>query len=119
MTTEQKQNLTVDNIYIFLITAQFLLDFADDKMIHSGWAVQDFKSSLKTTLKKLIKLTSIPFNEFKNKATSEIVEQQFTGSLLAEQNMRLALKFDQLNKEEQFRFQMQYENLLSQFNIVL
>jgi hypothetical protein len=77
------------------------------------------KQSLKTTISKLEKLTSIPFMEFKDKATSEIVDQQFTGSLLAEQNMRLALKFDQLNKEEQFRFQMQYENLLSQFNIVL
>jgi predicted RND superfamily exporter protein len=118
MTTEQ-QTKTVDNIYIYLMTSQFLLDFAEEHCLNSNWAVRDLKSSLKTTMRKLEKLTSIPFVEFKDKATPEIAEQQVTGSSFAEQNMRLALKFDQLNKEEQFRFQILYENLLSQFNIVL
>jgi len=119
MTPEQKQIKTIDDIYIYIMTSQFLLDFSEEHIINSHWAVRDLKSSLKTTLSKLLKLTSIPFVELKDKATPEIAQQQVTGSSFAEQNMRLALKFDQLNKEEQFRFQMQYENLLSQFNIVL
>jgi hypothetical protein len=110
---------TIDDIYIFLTTAQFLLDFSEDNIIHSRWAVRDLKSSLKTTMDKLKKLTSIPFEEVKEKATPELVQQHIDGSMLAEQNMRLSLKFNQLSKDEQFRFQMLHENLLSQFNISL
>lgn len=109
----------IDDIYLFEITAQFLLDHAEDNILPAWWCTKKLKSSLKTTIEELKKATSIPFEEDSVSATPEMVEQQITGSILAEQNMRLSLKFNSLSKEEQFRFQMQYENLLSQFNMNL
>jgi hypothetical protein len=114
MKTTSKQ---IDDIWIFMITAQFILDHADDCMISENWCSKRLKSSLKTTIDELKKITSIPFVQLSVNATPEIVEQQITGSILAEQNMRLSLRFGLLSKDEQFRFQMQYENLLNQFKL--
>jgi hypothetical protein len=108
---------SIDDIYIFLTTAQFLLDFSEDNMLPAWWCTYKLKTSLKTTLEELKKVTSIPFDDVKEKATPELVQQHIDGSMLAEQNMRLSLKFNQLTKDEQFRFQMLHENLLSQFNL--
>lgn len=109
----------IDDIYIFEVTAQFLLDHAEDNILPTWWCTKKLKSSLKTTIDELKKATSIPFVQDSTTATPEMVEQQITGSILAEQNMRVALKFNRLSKDEQFRFQMQYENLLSQFKMDL
>jgi len=107
----------IDDIWIFMITAQFLLDHAEDSMLHERWCSRKLKSTLKTSIDELKKVTEIPFVQSEVSASPETVQQQITGSMLAEQNMRLSLRFDMLSKEEQFRFQMQYENLLSQFKI--
>lgn len=107
----------IDDIYIFEVTAQFLLDHAEENILPSWWCTRKLKSSLKTTLEELKKATSIPFVDRKVQATSEMVDQQITGSILAEQNMRLSLKFGKLSDDEKFRFQCQYENLLAQFNL--
>lgn len=119
MTAEQKQNLTIDNIYIFLTTAQFLLDFTEENFIDSRWAGRDLKNSLKTTMDKLKKVTSIPFVQCTEKATPEMVEQHITGSYLAEQGFRVALKFDRLSQEEKIKFQARYENLMESFNLMV
>lgn len=114
MKTTPKQ---IDDIYIFMITAQFLLDHAEDNILSEKWCSRDLKQSLKTCMDKLKNATSIPFTQLNVKATAETVEQHVNGSMLAENNMRLSLNFDRLNKEEQFRFQLQYDNLLSQFGL--
>ena len=107
----------IDDIYIFEVTAQFLLDHSEDNILPSWWCTRKLKSSLKTTLEELKMATSIPFVDKTVEATSEMVDQQITGSILAEQNMRLSLKFGKLSDDEKFRFQCQYENLLAQFNL--
>lgn len=107
----------IDDIYIFEVTAQFLLDHSEDNILPAWWCTKKLKSSLKTTVEELKKATSIPFVQDMASATPEMVEQQITGSILAEQNMRVALRFNRLSKDEQFRFQMLYENLLSQFKL--
>jgi hypothetical protein len=109
----------IDDIYIFEVTAQFLLDHAEDNILPAWWCTKKLKSSLKTTLEELKMATSIPFVDRSVEATSEMVDQQITGSMLAEKNMRLSLKFDKLSEDEKFRFQCQYENLLSQFNLYI
>ena len=107
----------IDDIYIFEVTSQFLLDHVEDNILPAWWCTRKLKSSLKTSIEELQKATSIPFVDRSVEATSEMVDQQITGSMLAEQNMRLSLKFDKLSEDEKFRFQCQYENLLSQFNL--
>lgn len=119
MTKEQKQELMVDNIYIFLTTAQFLLDFTEEQFIDSRWAKHDLKKSLKTSMDKLREVTSIPFNQCSISATPEMVEQHITGSYLAEQSFRVALKFDRLPQEEKLKFQARYENLMESFNLMV
>lgn len=118
MTREEKQTLTIDNIYIFLTTAQFLLDFSEENFIDSRWAGRDLKNILKTACDKLKKVTSIPFTQVKTQATPEMVEQHVTGSYLAEQSFRMALKFDKLTDDEKLKFQAQYENLLSRYDLL-
>lgn len=109
----------IDDIYIFLTTAQFLLDFTEENFIDSRWASGDLKNSLKTSMQKLQKATSIPFVEVKEKATPEMVEQHITGSYLAEQSFRVALKFDRLTQDEKIKFQARYENLMESFNLMV
>lgn len=109
----------IDDIYIFLTTAQFLLDFTEENFIDSRWAGGDLKNSLKTSMQKLQKVTSIPFVEVKEKATPQMVEQHITGSYLAEQSFRVALKFDRLPEEEKLKFQARYENLMESFNLMV
>ena len=109
----------IDDIWLFEITAQFLLDHAEDNLVSEHWCTKRLKSSLKTTIDELKKVTSIPFTQKEIQASAETVQQQITGSVLAEQNMRLSLKFDQLNSDDQLRFQAQYENLLSRYNLLI
>jgi hypothetical protein len=109
----------IDDIYIFLTTAQFLLDFTEENFIDNRWAGGDLKNSLKTTMAKLQKVTSIPFIECSTKATPEMVEQHVTGSYLAEQGFRVALKFDRLSNEDKLKFQARYENLMKSFNLMV
>ena len=119
MTQEEKQSLTIDNIYIFLTTSQFLLDFSEENFIDNRWASGDLKNSLKTCCEKLKKVTSIPFVQCKTEATPEMVEQHVTGSYLAEQGFRIALKFDRLPPEEKLKFQARYDNLMESFNLLV
>lgn len=118
MTKEEKVNLQTDNIYIFLTTSQFLLDFTEENFIDSRWAGGDLKNSLKTCMDKLKKVTSIPFIQCKTEATPEMVDQHITGSLLAEQAFRIALKFDRLSNDDKLKFESRYDNLMHSFKLL-
>ena len=107
----------IEDIWLFNITAQFLLDHAESSMLNQNWCGRDTKASLKTCIDKLIKITSIPFVQREVNVSSDAVDQHFTGSILAEQNMRLCLSFNQLPKSKQKQFQGEYEKLLSKFNL--
>ena len=105
----------VNNIYITLVTAQYLADHIEDKNISHHWAKNQLKFHLKGTVKEIIKMVDIPFKV--SEANENVEQQHMDGAAFAEQNFRTMLKLQQLEPEDQFKFQMAFENLLSRFKL--
>ncbi|MCR9064733.1 MAG: hypothetical protein NXI00_12245 [Cytophagales bacterium] len=110
----------INDIYITLISAQFLLDHIEGTMGDKpGWIKHDLKSSMKTLNKKLEKLVDVPFSQDSVNVSSEVMEQHYQGSLMAEKAFRAALALSELTAENQLKFMASYENLCTRFGMKL
>lgn len=113
---------TTDDIYIMLSTSQFLVDFIEEKMGDkaNGWIKYDVKYALKNTIKKLTKVCDLPFEQDEVEIGNEVADQAFQASLLAEMIFKVVMQAEyKLDIQEQFKFQLSFENLCTRFGISL
>ncbi len=114
-----RKQAETDDIYLLLSTSQFLVDFIEDKM-PEGWIRHSLKRNLKEASKELTKLCDIPFTQDDIHVDEEVETQAYEASIFAENMMKVMMQVSyKLNKEDQLKFQMSFENLCTRFKVNL
>lgn len=106
----------IENSFIFITTAQFLLDFAEENIVHKTWCTNKLKSSLKTTLSTIEERINILFG--KSIANDRAMAQHFNASVIMENNMKLVLYLGKQPKEVARAFEKEYEELLKKYGAI-
>jgi hypothetical protein len=104
----------IENSFVFITTAQFLLDFAEENIVPQQWCTNRLKSSLKTTISLMEKRINLLFG--KGMANDKAMAQHFNASVIMENNMRLILHLGKQSKEVVKNFEQDYAELLRKYN---
>lgn len=112
MTNQERIKKSVDDSFIFITTAQFLLDFAEENIVPKQWATTKLKSSLKTTISLIQERINVLFGF---KADKKALAQHFNASIIMENNMKLVLYLATLEKEKAKKFENDYMELLKKY----